>query len=221
MWFIRGKVIIYLKEENNRGFTLIELVIAILIAGIVTVSIFQIFRGVVLNWKKAENRIRENYAENNLYILISKKLDELYWYKAIKDYEKYFDGKENSILFISYYSVKIPYFPVFTRIYLDSENNLVMEETPFFFDRPDVELPEPVKMTLWKDVDSIKFSYLVKTNLRREGSFWVDEYTKKLYKPQTLLAVKVKIKLKSGNEITAFSYVKYKEDEQGAPGGLM
>lgn len=163
----------------------------------------------------------QSYKLNNLYILLSKKLDELYQYKSVKDPEKYFEGKEDSILFISYYSVKVPYFPVTTRIYIDGENNLVMEETPFFFDRPDAEIPEPVKMVLWKDIKGFKLSYLVVDTVRKKGGVWENEYIRKTNKPQKIVAIKMEVFLKTGDEITVFSYLK-KDNKSGSPsGGLL
>ena len=198
------------------------MIIAIAIAGIITVSIFEIFGGVVLNWKKAENRMAFNYKLNNLYILLSKKLDELYQYKAVKDPEKYFEGKEDSVLFLSYYSVKVPYFPVTTRIYLDGEDNLVMEETPFFFDRPDAEIPDPVKTVLWKGLKDFKLSYLVVNTVRKKGGAWVNEFVKRINKPEQIVAVRMRLFLKNGDEITVFSYIKGdKNDNRGAAGGLL
>ncbi|BBB32976.1 hypothetical protein TTHT_1468 [Thermotomaculum hydrothermale] len=208
-------------KQKNKGFTLVELIIAIAITGIITVTIFQIFGGVVLNWKKAEDRMSQNYKINNLYILLSKKLDELYQYKAVKDPEKYFDGQEDSILFISFYSVKVPYFPVTTKIYLDNEKNLIMEETPFFFDRPDAVIPEPVKMTLWKDVDDFKIFYLTNDRTKRKGSVWENRYEKSLNRAKVLIAVRMDIVLKSGQEITVFSYLKGGKDSKGVSGGLL
>jgi len=123
-------------------------------------------------------------------------------------------------LFISYYSVKIPYFPVTTEIFLDGENNLVMEETPFFFDRPDAEIPEPKETVLWKDVKSVRFSYLVSQGAGKKGSNWVDEYVKSVRDFRKLLAVKVDIVLNSGRKITAFSYLKT-DDEDGGGNGLL
>lgn len=163
----------------------------------------------------------QSYKLNNLYILLSKKLDELYQYKSVKDPEKYFEGKEDSILFISYYSVKVPYFPVTTRIYIDSENNLVMEETPFFFDRPDAEIPEPVKMVLWKDIKGFKLSYLVVDTVRKKGGIWESEYVKKTNRPKIITAIKMEVFLKTGDEITVFSYLKKDNKSGSSSGGLL
>ncbi len=196
------------------------MIIAVAISAVVTVTIFEIFGGVILNWKKAENRMAEDFKANNLYILLSKKFDEFYWYKAIKDFDKYFDGKENSILFISYYSVKIPYFPVTTEIFLDGENNLVMEETPFFFNRPDAEIPEPKRTVLWKKVKTVKFSYLVSNGAGKKGSNWVGEYVKSVRDYRKLIGIKCEVILNSGRKITAFSFVKTKK-ENGGGGGLL
>ncbi len=164
----------------------------------------------------------QSYKLNNLYILLSKKLDELYRYKAVKDPEKYFEGKEDSILFISYYSVKVPYFPVTTRIYIDGENNLVMEETPFFFDRPDANIPEPVKMVLWKDIKDFKLSYLVVDTVRKKGGIWQNEFIKKTNRPENIVAIKMEVFLKNGDEITVFSYLKKDtKSSGGVSGGLL
>ncbi len=198
------------------------MIIAVAIAGIITVSIFQIFGGVVLNWKKAENRMSFNYKINNMYILLSKKLDELYWFKAVKDPEKYFEGQEDSVLFISFYSVKIPYFPVTTRIFVDGEKNLVMEETPFFYNRPDARIPDPVKTVLWKGIKDFKVRYLVVDSVKRKGGSWESEYVKKAYKPKKLVGVKMEILLESGDKLTVFSYLKQNKDSsKGVSGGLL
>ncbi len=190
------------------------------IAGIVTVSIFQIFGGVMLNWKKAESRMNNSFHQTNLFILLSKKLDELYQYKAIKDYEKYFNGKSHEILFISFYSVKIPYFPVTTRIFLDSEGKLTMEETPFFFDRKDADIPEPVSTVLWDGVEDFTVWYLVDDRMKRGNLVWREEYVKEGPRSDTLAAIKMEIKFKDGNEMTVFSYLK-QEGQSGATGGLI
>ncbi len=190
--------------------------------GVITVSIFQIFGGVVLNWKKAEKRMSANFKLGNLYILLSKKLDEIYMYKAVKDQEKYFDGKETSILFISFYSVKIPYFPVLTRLYLDNDNNLIMEEVPFFYDRPDAEIPDPIKMVLWEGVKEFNISYLVGGTIRNKGGSWEPEFVKRINKPEKLMAIKMEIILDDGEEITVFSYLKQDNNSnRGVSGGLL
>lgn len=218
---MKERLIIFSKK-GDRGFTLVELIIAVAIAGIITVSIFEIFGGVILNWKKAENRMAFDFKKNNLYILLSKKLDEFYKYKAVKDQNKYFSGRENAIRFLSFYSVKVPYFPVFTEIFVDGDNNLVMEETPFFYDRPDAEIPEPEKTVLWKEVKGFKVSYLLGTNIKKRGSFWSDEYRPENDRSHYLIAIKIEINLGNDEDITVFSYLKRdKNSRTGVSDGLL
>lgn len=188
----------YLKKLN-KGFTLIEVLIAMAITGIVAAVIFGMLSGTILNWQKAESRMDEKFNEVNLYLLLSAKIENAYLYKPKNDYEKYFKGEEARILFISYYSALFPYFPVTSEIYKDEEEKLILSETPFFWDRLDAVIPEPKIMKIAEGVESFSIEYLVydKTN-KEEPKSWVNEYSITPPVRGELLGIRFKIEKKTG-----------------------
>jgi len=165
-------------KKQNKGFTLIEVLIAMAITGIVAAVIFSMLSGTILNWQKAESRMDEKFNEINLYILLSAKIENAYLYTPKVNYDEYFKGEENRILFISYYSALFPYFPVKTEVFKDEEDNLILEEVPFFWDRLDAVVPEMRKMVISDNVEDFEVEYLVYDKSNKESQLsWVNEFS--------------------------------------------
>ncbi len=166
------------KLKNTKGFTLIEVLIAMAITGIVAAVIFSMLSGTMLNWQKAEMRMDEKFNEVNLYLLLSAKIENTYMYKPKTDYDNYFKGEQDNILFISYYSALFPYFPVTTKIYKNDEENLVLVEQPFFWDRVDAVIPDEKEMVIAENIELFEIEYLIYDKTNKEAPLsWVNEFS--------------------------------------------
>jgi prepilin-type N-terminal cleavage/methylation domain-containing protein len=202
----------YLKLKNSAGFTLIEVLIAMAITGIVAAVIFSMLSGTMLNWQKAEMRMNEKFNEVNLYLLLSAKIENTYLYKPKADYDNYFKGEQESIVFISYYSALFPYFPVTTKIYKNEDENLILIEQPFFWDKPDASLPDEKEMVLAENVKLFQVEYLVydKTN-KDEPLSWVNEFSIAPPQKGTLKGIRFKIQKTNGVNETVSGQIKERD----------
>jgi len=148
------------------------------ITGIIAAVIFSMLSGTMLNWQKAEERMDEKFNEVNLYLLLSAKIENAYMYKPKTDYDNYFKGEQDNILFISYYSALFPYFPVITKIYKNDEENLILTEQPFFWDRIDAVIPDEKEMVIAENIELFEIEYLIYDKTNKDSPLsWVNEFS--------------------------------------------
>ena len=164
------------NKPSRNGFTLIELLVAVAITGIIAAMLFSMLSGTVSNWRKAEQHMDETFRNGNLYLLLSAKLEGYLDYDSKLEPGTYFEATAERFRFISYESMLFPYWPVVTEIKLNG-TDLILEETPFFWDRPGISIPEPRTRVLSQQVAALEITYLlVDSAVRNDPGEWVTEW---------------------------------------------
>lgn len=92
-----------MKKACNRGFTLVEIIISIVILGLITLIISSGFRLGLNAWDKGEAETAATQRLRVLSGLLSQQLKSAYPYKAEVEGEKVviFKGEEDSIMFVT------------------------------------------------------------------------------------------------------------------------
>jgi general secretion pathway protein J len=196
------------KQKNNRGFTLLELLIALSI----TALLILIIASAMMMGYKSEEKATERTELSQMERILAERLRWLL--KGVYPYTRtthtgpklYFVGNPDSISFVTTSTLRKSDSLIeqsgmkWVRVYLDSDE-LKTSENFFFLE--DVEERSSVsEQILFKGIREIEFEYLDTTE--SEKGNWYDSWSpeEKDYLPS---AIKVKIK------------IEYKEDEVELP----
>ncbi len=202
------------QQKTERGFTLVELLVAVAMSAIIAVVLFSLLGGSISNWKKAEAHMNRSFHRGNLYILLSTKLESILQYDSKTEPGKYFAAASDRILFLSYQSVQFHYFPVLTEIYVKNEK-LMMKETPFFWDRPNTELPDPREMELSDKVKELEMGYLLRKRVARNGpGKWEDHFDPNVERGKILRDIRFKITWEDGDTMLVTHPLPQKENKR-------
>lgn len=169
--------------KNDRGFTLLELVISLLLSAVVVLIIASVLH---LAIRSEEKGTRRQESSQHVRVLIAKLtflLKGAYPYVAKTDEgrEYYFEGGSDEISFIT--SSVVPETGSlidraglkWVRIYLDSEGLKTMEN--FFFLSDDYEGGSPVERIIDDTVTEISFEYLDLGEKRTDEGEWKSEWS--------------------------------------------
>lgn len=204
------------QHKTEQGFTLVELLVAVAMSAVIAVVLFSLLGGSISNWKKAEAHMNSSFHRGNLYILLSSKLESILQYDSKVEPGKYFSAEPDRILFLSYQSVLFNYFPVLTEIYVEN-NKLMMKETPFFWDRPNTELPEAREMELSEHVEKLEMGYLMRNRAKRnDPGNWEDHFDPDTEKGKTMRDIRFEITWDDGDTMIVSHPLPQKEDKRNA-----
>jgi len=204
------------QHRTEQGFTLVELLVAVAMSAIIAVVLFSLLGGSISNWKKAEAHMNSSFHRGNLYILLSTKLESILQYDSSVDPGKYFSAESDRILFLSYQSVLFHYFPVLTEIYVE-DGKLMMKETPFFWDRPNTDLPKAREMELTDKVKKLKMGYLMRDTAKRNDlGQWEDHWDPTTERGKTMRDIRFEITWEEGDAMIVSHPLPQKEDAQNA-----
>ncbi|NOZ13630.1 MAG: type II secretion system protein [Acidobacteria bacterium] len=202
------------QQRIERGFTLVEMLVAIAMTAIIAVVLFSLLGGSISNWKKAEAHMNQSFHRGNLYILLSTKLESILQYDSKVEPGKYFSAESDRVLFLSYQSVLFPYFPVLTEIYLEN-GKLMMKETPFFWDRPNTELPEAKEMELSDHVKKLEMGYLLREKVKRNDvGKWEDHFDPDTERGKVLRDIRFEITWDDGDSMIVSHPLPQKEEKK-------
>ncbi len=152
---------------NKKGFTLLELILAITILSIVTLIIGSAFRLGIKAWEKGEAETRETQRLRSLSGMISQSIKSAYSYKMKIEDENVivFEGDKNSILFVTASDAGFKWVR-----YSYKDGALVFTEGIL----PDKKFMEKIKEdeeVIDSDIGEVKFEYL---STSEEG--WQEEW---------------------------------------------
>ncbi len=199
----------------RNGFTLMELLVALAITGIIAVTLFSMLSTTVSNWRKAELRMNEAFRTGNLYVLLSTKLEGYLDYDSKTEPGLYFEAGPAYVRFISYETMLFPYFPVVTELSL-SEGELKLTETPFFWDRIGIPDPESRDRVIAEDVKELEISYLVVNSTKRnDPGEWVTEYDvkDKVQRAEKIRDIRFTVRWADGREMIVSHPLRQQEDD--------
>lgn len=184
----------------NRGFTLIEILIALAILAMIVASTFTIFRSSAKSWQKGEIRT-ERY--HNARTAIGRMSQELSQAVMTGNAECRFTGAKGEVKFISFMSTRAEVFePSEITYWLDKENKYLMRNGDI---EPDYDFSTQDYSDILADgISELEFSYY-------DGSAWNDTWDSSASEDDKVLpkAVKIKIKVedKSGKESEFFEVI--------------
>jgi len=194
----------------------VELLVAVAMSAIIAVVLFSLLGGSISNWKKAETHMNSSFHRGNLYILLSTKLESIFQYDSRVDPGKYFSAESDRILFLSYQSVLFHYFPVLTEIYVGN-GKLMMKETPFFWDRPNTDLPKAREMELTDKVKKLKMGYLMRDAAKRNDlGQWEDRWDPTTGRGKNMRDIRFEITWEEGDSMIVTHPLPQKEDTRNA-----
>ncbi|MCK5879053.1 MAG: type II secretion system protein [Holophagae bacterium] len=203
-------------HSTERGFTLVELMVAVAMSAIISVVLFSLLGGSISNWKKAEAHMNSSFHRGNLYILLSTKLESILQYDSKVEPGKYFSAEPDRILFLSYQSVLFHYFPVLTEIYVE-KGILMMKETPFFWDRLNTDLPEAREMELADHVKRLEMGYLMRDKAKRNDlGQWEDHWNPDTDRGKVMRDIRFEISWEEGDTMVVTHPLPQKEDTRNA-----
>ena len=185
----------YTMKNDNRGFTIIELLIAMVLASMVLTGVYKTFDALI-NTKEATE---ESYYRNNLLLSAKKivKPDVLQLYKNTMSVSH---GSENDTLTLTTNnSIKMEKaFPVQVTYYIDDDDYLIREEKS-------PQLGYEWKLPLLKNVTEFKV-------LSHNGN----EFTKSYSTTDTIIKVSFKVKDYGVEFIAGCGHLSHTADYQGA-----
>lgn len=207
------------SKPDRNGFTLMELLVAIAITGIIATMLFSMLSGTVSNWKKAEERMNRGFKDGNLYMLISAKLEGLVEYDSRTDPGLYFRAEPDRVRFISFETLLFPYRPVVSEFFVEGEN-LMLSETPYFWDRVGIGIPEPRERVLSGEVDALEVHYLLQdAAVKDDPGEWVDNWSsdRNVQQSRKLRDIRLTVRWADGREMVVSHPLKQEAKKNERP----
>lgn len=197
---------------NNRGFTLLELLISVVISGIIVVMASQALKMGLMNTEKGADKFERNLRNQAIRNLTSRQISTMFAYKIDSQETLYFIGSRDQMMFVTPFSLTDHYRKglvlVSYQVQSDDGNQqrLICWEMPLLDEESlrklrqaeHVSFPESNKqeISLFLHCDVVSFDFLDKTD-GKETLKWVTEW-KENYLPR---AVRVTIEKKDHTSI--------------------
>lgn len=156
--------------NNQRGFTLIELIITLIILSLVVLSGTYAYQFMADNWERNRGNYEESLAQYQAWQLIYEAIENTAP-KMVRDDEGtgfYFLGRDNGFTGYTKTSVQAPEYPAVYRLIIEqSEVNeqglqLVYEEAVLgqqILTNPEQQLPFNYRIVLYKNAEQLSFRY--------------------------------------------------------------
>ena len=148
------------RKDPRSGFTLIEILVALILAAIVTGAAYTLFFAVKKGSVSVYEKMREKEKVYNLLSMVRKEVESIYYasnadYSGLKLEEKDFYGKPGSILaFTCFFRDGIKVIRYAVQEGKDNRLDLVKTVTDV------IKGGKPVKMTVFKDIDGFRVQVL-------------------------------------------------------------
>ncbi|MDZ7833070.1 MAG: prepilin-type N-terminal cleavage/methylation domain-containing protein [Desulfobacterales bacterium] len=172
-----------LTIRNDRGFTLIEVLISITLIGVIMVIIFGGLRIGIRAWESGEKNIEASQHQQIVLDLMRRQLASMRAraFETPDEREIFFSGKPASMAFISGYSLVPghPYGDVYVRYWVESEGDQyvlkIYENNTLFEGFASSSGRNPGESNTYEltDVQNLGFSYLVE---EESESYWTDNW---------------------------------------------
>ena len=182
------------KGNSSSGFTLLELLIAMLISALVVAAASQAFRVSLSSTQKGAERFEKNLRNEGIKKLLWKQVTSIYPYKLSND-TFFFKGEEDFMIFVTPFSLTDHYRKGFMIVSYTlstdekKEMNLSIRETALIDEKQLLELWKQTDIEIFKqytggfhpfqNCKSISFAYLGEESTPERDQVWRKKWEEK------------------------------------------
>ena len=181
-------------DQKNKGFTLLEVMLAMTLLSIMVVLLFSSLKIGAESWNKGESKIAEVNEKAVVYQFFKRHLPSIrpLWNDFSEDERSYsFKGERDTFQFVSVFPVSAARkgLQLFEVVPDKSEKGVIKVIVSPFYPTIEDQQWEPEEVVLLENVEEFEVSYFGKDDSNSEA-VWLDSWQEKEYLP-TLLKIKI------------------------------
>ena len=181
-------------DQKNKGFTLLEVMLAMTLLSIMVVLLFSSLKIGAESWNKGESKIAEVNEKAVVYQFFKRHLPSIrpLWNDFSEDERSYsFKGERDTFQFVSVFPVSAARkgLQLFEVVPDKSEKGVIKVIVSPFYPTIEDQQWEPEEVVLLENVEEFEVSYFGKEDSNSEA-VWLDSWQEKEYLP-TLLKIKI------------------------------
>ena len=181
-------------DQKNKGFTLLEVMLAMTLLSIMVVLLFSSLKIGAESWNKGESKIAEVNEKAVVYQFFKRHLPSIrpLWDDFSEDERSYsFKGELDAFQFVSVFPVSAARkgLQLFEVVPDKSEKGVIKVIVSPFYPTIEDQQWEPEEVVLLENVEEFEVSYFGKEDSNSEA-VWLDSWQEKEYLP-TLLKIKI------------------------------